>query len=107
MPLTTITVIYGSGQLVDLDGDPCVGTITLSAVQETPSSTDTIVGSDAVLTVTHGQIVAGSIKTNGQPGLQVAVYERLANTRNPAPYIVNIPTSGTLDLSTASRAPAG
>lgn len=105
MSLTTIPVIYGTGQLVDLVDNPASGTIVLEPVQETPSSTDTIVATKATLTVTAGQIVAGSIKTNGQP-LQVTVYEQLANADNPLPYVVSVPTSGTLDLSIAARTPA-
>lgn len=105
MSLTTITVIYGSGQLVDLLNNPAAGSIVLEPVQETPSSSDTIIAAKATLTVTAGQIVAGSIKTNGQ-ALQVTVTEQLNNTDNPPPYVVAVPASGTLDLSIAARTPA-
>ena len=63
-----------------------------------------------VFTLSAGQIgTPNTIDTNGQPGLQVLVYEQFTNpgVKNAPPYVVGVPTSGTLDLSTADRGTPG
>ena len=109
MPLTPITVIYGTGGLSLPDGTPATGTITLQPVQETPDAAYTIVAAPRVFTLSAGQIgTPNTIDTNGQP-VQVLVYEQFTNpgVKNAPPYVVAVPTSGTLDLSTASRGTVG
>lgn len=108
MPLTTITVVYGTGGLVDLGGTAAAGTITLRPVQETPDAGYTIVATPHVIPVVAGQLAApNTIETNGQPGLQALVCEQIIGAQNPPPYVVAIPTSGTLDLATAERGTVG
>jgi hypothetical protein len=106
MPLTAITVIYGTGQLVGPDGTAATGKIVLQPVQETPSSSYTIVDRQITFPLVAGNI-SGTFNTNGQSGLQALVFEQLDGTQNPPPYVVAIPTSGTLDLSIVSRGTVG
>lgn len=105
MSLTTITVIYGSSGLVNPDGSAATGTITMQPVQETPDAGYTIVASPRIFTLVAGQIdpAHNTIDTNGQADLQAMVYEQIAGAHNPPPYVVTIPTSGTLDLSQVGR----
>lgn len=101
MALTQIQVIYGSGGLAGPDGLPGSGDITLQPLQETPSAGTTVVARRTTYPISGGQI-AGVFETNGQP-MQAAVYENVTGVKNPPPYVVSIPTSGTLNLGTASR----
>ena len=108
MPLISITVTYGTSGLVNPDGSPAEGTITLQPVQETPDAGYTVVSSPRTFVLSAGQIAApNTIDTNGQVGLQAMVYEQITGARNPPPYVVAIPTAGTLDLSVAERGTVG
>lgn len=104
MSLTQIAVVYGSG-LFGPDNEPAEGTISLQLAGESVSSGVTVVASPVTLRVWNG-VLSGSLWTNGQGGLQATVTENLAGAVNPAPYVVTVPVSGTLDLSTAARSTA-
>lgn len=107
MPLTAITVTYGANGLVGPNGSAASGAIVMTPVQETPDPGYTIVVQSITFTVTNGQIAApNTLYTNGQAGLQMTVYEQIIGAKSPAPYVVSVPTSGTLDLSQAPRTPA-
>lgn len=106
MTLTSIPVIYGAG-LAGPDGTPAVGTITLQVLQETPDAGITLTARSVLYRLAAGNIAGGVFETNGQTGLQVVVYENVTGAKNPPPYIVAVPTSGTLDLSTADRGGVG
>ncbi len=108
MSLTPITVVYGTNGLANpATGNPATGTVTLQPVQETPGPGFTITSSPVTFSLVSGQInpESNTFYTNGQPALQAIVTERLAQATDPAPYVVSIPTSGTLDLSTTARGP--
>lgn len=109
MPLTEITVVYGTGGQAGLGSTPSRGVIKLQPIQETPDSDVTIIADAVTLPVINGVIDPAhcTIYTNGQPGLQVRVTEIIGDADNPAPYIVAVPTSGTLDLSQAPRGTVG
>lgn len=105
MPLTQITVIYGVNGLVDPGtGQPATGSITLQPVAETPGSTYTVIAKSVTFALVNGQInpAANTLYTNGQ-AFQALITEEAVGTDNPPPYVVSVPASGTLDLSTAPR----
>jgi hypothetical protein len=114
MPLTAITVVYGTNGLFNPDGSAAAGTITLAPTQEVPDSHNTVVVSARVFPLVGGQMSntsptfsTATFDTNGQASFQALVTENIVGAKNPAPYVVNIPASGTLDLSQVSRGTVG
>jgi Right handed beta helix region len=105
MALTQIPVVYGSGGLAGPDGLPGTGTITLQPLQETPSADTTIIARRVTYPISGGRI-AGIYETNGQ-AMQALVYENVNGVKPAPPYVVAIPTSGTLDLAVAARSTSG
>lgn len=105
MALTQIPVVYGSGGLAGPDGLPGTGTITLQPLQETPSADTTIIARRVTYPISGGTI-NGIFKTNGG-AIQALVYENVNGVKPAAPYVVSVPTSGTLDLAVAARSTSG
>jgi hypothetical protein len=101
MALTQITVSYGSAVYAP-SNEPAEGTVQLALAGEAVSSGVTLAAVPVTCRFGNG-VLFGSFWTNGESGLQATVTENVVGAANPLPYVVNIPTSGTLDLSTASR----
>lgn len=101
MPLTEIAVTYGANGLRGPDGLPAYGNVVLQPTQETPAADYTVTTKPITYTLAAGQVV-GTFTTNGQ-AIQAWVYENIRGAPTQPPYVVDIPTSGTLDLSQAAR----
>lgn len=101
MTLTSIPVIYSQDGLVGPDGTPATGSITLQVLHEVPDPGTTITARSVKFEFVAGRI-AGTIESNGQP-MAVQVYENITGAKPTPPYVVAVPTSGTLDLSVADR----
>ena len=101
MPPTQIAVTYGANGLASPDGVPPAGTISIQPIQEVPGATYTLVSRPVVFHIANATI-AGVMDTNGV-AFQALVYEDVTGAKNPPPYVVQVPASGTLDLSVADR----
>ncbi|HEX3781689.1 MAG TPA: glycosyl hydrolase family 28-related protein [Pseudonocardiaceae bacterium] len=101
MSLAEITVTYGSSVYAP-NNEPAEGSVQLALAGEAVSSGVTVAAVPVTCRFGNG-VLFGSFWTNGESGLQATVTENVVGAVNPLPYVVDIPTSGTLDLSTASR----